>query len=277
MPRRHDRVCVTGALPLLLVLGGVGIPGCGLALDYDPPERGRDAMSSLDASVELDARDAAMDVPMRADAPHDGPVADARVSDTGEEPDVSVRPDAAIGPDTPPRARGECDTDADCPGGTCVELASGGYRVCRVPREPATGCTGTFDDCCTTADCVTGTCFLGPVHRGCGGATPIPANECALDECERAGDCPLGICAPAGTFAPIATCLLAACLRDSDCVAAAGGVCVLARDPCCGVERGLVCSYPSDGCLTDADCPGGYCDSDGGRTVCRHGVPLCPG
>ena len=105
----------------------------------------------------------------------------------------------------------------------------------------------------------------------------LPFNECAVDECRNDTDCTDGVCAPAGTFAPVASCVAAACLHDDDCTAEAGGTCVLTVDPCCAIPTGLVCSYPSDGCSTSDPCATGYCDATDGRARCRtDGGPFCP-
>ncbi len=215
-----------------------------------------DAAPAVDGGVELDAAP-----PLDGGTQVDAARADAGALDAGAS------------------ALGDCRTNADCPGGTCVELVPGGYRVCQTPPTLATGCDPARpeDQCCTSADCAAGICVLGPAHRFCGGEVRNPFNECVLPECTSTADCHDAVCAPAGTFAPMATCVAAACLHDTDCRDEAGGRCVVARDPCCGIPVGLVCSYPSDGCRTDADCAVGYCQSVGGRTRCvDDGGPFCP-
>jgi hypothetical protein len=87
-----------------------------------------------------------------------------------------------------------------------------------------------------------------------------------------------GICLPGGilgTYGP--GCIYRACTADGDCTAEAGGRCELGFDPCSGLPYGLVCSYPSDGCRTNADCTGGYCSlaTTTGRARCVPGQPKC--
>jgi len=259
----------------VLVAFGLSGAGCGLTLDYAPPDQrhGSDRDGGLDAARPRDdggaEHDVGLDAPtMEADAIS---VTDAIV------PVDSTPRDAGL--DAATRARGDCLSTSDCPRGTCVELVVGGYRVCRTPPLEATHCSGSSSDqCCTSSECPSGAhCFLGPVHPTCGGATMAPANECAMPECTRDLDCPSGICAAAGTLAPVPICLDAACRHDSDCTAEAGGTCVLARDPCCMLPVGLVCTYPSDGCVTNADCLSGNCAADLGRARCQPDPVVCPG
>jgi hypothetical protein len=176
-------------------------------------------------------------------------------------------------------ARGDCASTTDCPaGGMCIELVPGGYRVCQVPPVEATSCeAGRSDECCNGSECATGDCFLGPIRRFCGGAKRLPFNECMTDQCASDGDCTDAICAPRGTFAPVAVCVAGACHTDADCTAEAGGSCVVVTEPCCGIRAGLFCSYPSDGCQSNADCTSGYCAISGDRARCMSGGPICPG
>ena len=160
----------------------------------------------------------------------------------------------------------------------CIELVPGGYRVCQVPPVEATSCeAGRSDECCNGSECATGDCFLGPIRRFCGGAKRLPFNECMTDQCASDGDCTDAICAPRGTFAPVAVCVAGACHTDADCTAEAGGSCVVVTEPCCGIRAGLFCSYPSDGCQSNADCTSGYCAISGDRARCMSGGPICPG
>lgn len=260
-------------LVVFLLLGsGLTCAGCGLALDYGPPQQ------------RLVVRDGGLDA---ARSPDDGGTDD----DGGRvETDAFIVVDAIVGggdatgvdattgSDASHRSRGECDTNADCPGGTCVEIVAGGYRVCLDPPMSATRCDRPGEDqCCTSASCPHGTlCFLGPVHPICSGVVQLPANECAADECTHDSDCAPGICVAAGILAPVATCLDATCRHDGDCTAEVGGACILARDPCCALPVALVCAYPSDGCATNADCTFGHCEVVTGRARCVPGGPACP-
>lgn len=173
-------------------------------------------------------------------------------------------------------ALGDCETNADCPpDGSCIELTPGGYRVCQYPVVEATSCTTKIDLCCNSLDCegVGESCLVTPITPFCGGVQQQPHNECAADQCATDADCDTDeICAPAGTLgSQIRVCLTTAC--QGGC--APGVPCAVIRNPCCGAPLGLFCA---SGCLTDADCPGGYCDVDQEtqESVCRDGAPLCP-
>ena len=226
------------------------------------------------------ANDAAVGVDGGCDVPC-GPFPDAfQANDAAIARDAAVTPDA-FGPDAfaPSTALGDCNSNTDCPGGRCIALPPGGYRVCQVEPVPATSCeSGRPDACCTSADCtVPAQCFLGPIVRSCGGAVRLPVNECATDECASNADCGTGICIPKGVTGPIARCVSAvACRADSDCTAETGGHCILTSDPCCGTRGEMACRYPTGGCSTNADCPGGHCGVSGGRSVCMRGGPICP-
>jgi len=217
--------------------------------------------------------DAGVDAPSASDAGRDAPSA----LDVGEDAPRLDGGELADGGGS--GAMGDCDTDADCdPGMQCIELLPGGYRVCRGTPVEATECdAGEFDDCCDSSDCKSGACYLGPIHAFCGGPVRLPSNVCASDECGADADCTDGaVCAPAGTFAPVAVCIHAVCLHDTDCTAEAGGHCVVARDACCDRAAGLLCTYDSDGCRSDSDCTSGYCGNDGTRARCTAGAAICP-
>lgn len=171
---------------------------------------------------------------------------------------------------------GDCETNADCPpDGSCIELSPGSYRVCQYPIVEATSCPSKLDICCSSLDCegVGASCLLTPITAFCAGIKQQPHNECASDQCVSDDDCGQDqICAPAGTLGnQIRVCLTATC--EGQC---AGGVpCAVIRNPCCGAALGLFCA---PGCLTDADCPDGYCDVDPGtqESICVDGAPICP-
>jgi hypothetical protein len=177
---------------------------------------------------------------------------------------------------------GDCDGDDDCPGGTCVELAPGGFRVCVFPPMAATACTGSqLDECCTTDECTEGICYEAPLTPYCGGPAMQPHNECGVDQCDKNADCMMGnvggVCVPAGALEfKVAACMYAACKHDTDCTDEPGAICAVVSDPCCNNAAGLYCVYPSDGCRTAADCPGGYCTTDTEKSFCMTGVPRCP-
>lgn len=192
----------------------------------------------------------------------------------------------------PGKNSGDCDTDADCPGGKCVELMPGGYRVCQFPVQEATACQSPstpMDQCCKSSDCATGKCYAFPVTPYCGGVMPVDHNVCASDGCELGKICPVGnettgMCMPAGAYGyAVSGCVLQNCTHDTDCNAEPGGVCVPVENPCCGQPQGFFCSYPSDGCKKQSDCkPGQSCqpeyDPVRKQTVahCKDGMIGCP-
>lgn len=175
---------------------------------------------------------------------------------------------------------GDCDTDADCPGATCVEITPGGFRVCKVSFAPAETCgQPDFDECCSSADYSSGeTCLAAPLTPYCGGPAPLEYNACGKDECAADLECPAGLCAPTGTLGnKVRACYSASCLLDSDCTALAGGICAPVVEPCCNQPVGLFCVYPG-GCRTTSDCgQGEYCEiQPDGSTECVVGDIACP-
>ena len=172
---------------------------------------------------------------------------------------------------------GDCDTNADCNGGECLAMTPGGYRVCTSMPTEATSCTDPqLDECCTTADCAFGKCFHADLPC-CGGACQPLHNTCFAAQCFGDADCTTGsICLPAG-LGYARSCMVAACKVAADCTAEPGGVCAPVANACPGCGGGLYCVYPSDGCRSNADCPGGYCGVDGDTARCMSGSVNCPG
>jgi hypothetical protein len=163
-------------------------------------------------------------------------------------------------------------------------MTPGGFRVCVSPVPEATYCqsppdAGGFDECCTTADCKTGKCYLTPLTPYCGGVMPVPQNQCGVDQCTD-GSCGKGqVCALAGSFAyKVRGCMPSACLLDTDCTAAAGGKCETVDDPCCNSPMGLYCVYPGTGCRSGSDCKNDeHCGVEQGNVPkCIPGPVGCP-
>lgn len=179
-------------------------------------------------------------------------------------------------------AHGDCLVDADCPGGACVEVTAGGFRVCATPPEKATLCASTLglDQCCDSVPCPNGEpCRVGPLVPICAGVPIEPYNQCAADQCTQDADCAPGqICGPVGALGlAIRACLGAGCKLDADCTAAPGGVCAPVLEPCCNTVAGLSCVYPSGGCRSSADCQSGEsCQILADRATCAPGAPVCP-
>ncbi len=162
--------------------------------------------------------------------------------DGGPPPDARVVPDAARAPGS----GGPCETDADCPLGTCQPESLRGWTdgFCLV-------------ECFEDADCPSDThCFSAP-------------GVCAPD-CARDADCRSGFlcydqdedgrpeCAPAGTGSgPIG----AACSAVDECAGGTFAFCFRRGDGSLG--------RCMDRCASDAECgPGAHCDEAGTRMLC---------
>jgi hypothetical protein len=184
---------------------------------------------------------------------------------------------------------GECTTDGDCNGGTCVELSPGGYRVCQQPVTEATQCISSgADECCDSSECSAGKCYAFPLTPYCGGAQPVPHNVCGSDQCTSGSACVTsgsGVCVPAGVWSyQVAACMTVACFKDSECQAEAGGKCLPLADSCCSAVSGLYCAYPSNSCKGDGGCGsnehcGAGADSSHGGEITAHclsGIATCP-
>jgi hypothetical protein len=180
---------------------------------------------------------------------------------------------------------GDCTSDADCAGGSCVALTPGGWAVCSHSYPQVTGCSTLPDDqCCKASDCMGTNAGCYESASGCGGPPPNPGNVCESDECTDDADCAsLGpsICTPPGVFgSPVRTCMRSLCHTDEDCNPGGAGVCQPVVGPCCPVPLGLACVYPGN-CSKTSDCStngseGCTIDASEGDTMCSSGV-VCPG
>jgi hypothetical protein len=175
---------------------------------------------------------------------------------------------------------GDCQSDADCPGGHCVAITPGGFLVCQIPPQQATVCQSPLDQCCATMPCPGGApCEVGPLVPLCAGTVPAPHNQCAVDQCATDADCLAGqICGLAGALGrAIRACIPAACRVNADCTAQPGGECEPVNEPCCNTVAGLYCVYPGGGCRRTSDCPAmEYCQITGDAALCQGGTPVCP-
>lgn len=86
-------------------------------------------------------------------------------------PAATCSPGDNVGP-------GQCDADADCPGGACVDNSD--------------GCFCSAANCLNDADC--------PVGQACGcdGVPGVQRNACIVAECTTNTDCPGGECILSG-------------------------------------------------------------------------------
>ena len=188
---------------------------------------------------------------------------------------------SSIGSGGATSSSGDCTVDADCPGGKCVPITPGGFRLCQTPPQKATVCDQPgMDQCCAGMPCPNNEpCYAGPLIPICAGIPMAPHNQCAVDQCTKDADCAMGqICGLAGALgAEIRACIHAACKVDGDCAAMAGGKCAPVNEPCCGVNAGLYCVYASGGCRRNANCaPAHYCRITGPSASCQPGSPVCP-
>jgi hypothetical protein len=181
---------------------------------------------------------------------------------------------------------GDCATEADCGGAPCAEVTPGGFKVClsSPPEATACGANQPQDQCCTSADCSKGKCYLSTSFPYCGGPAMAEYNLCAADQCASAADCKgdlPAICTPAGAFGwPVRECVVALCETNADCNAKQNGYCAPVNTTCCNVPAGLACVYPG-GCRADADCASDgskHCELDQSSKsgVCKDGPALCP-
>ncbi len=175
---------------------------------------------------------------------------------------------------------GDCTIDADCDGGTCAPITSGGYLVCLDGPPESTSCmqpVNGMNQCCTSADCTQGKCYSTHSFPSCGGPASPLYNACVDDRCTTDADCVSGAgapqaCIPAGAYRePVRTCLTAYCHTDADCTAHPCGRCAPVIGPCCSTPAGLGCVYPG-GCRRNAECgDGSTCnlDPETGTGVCK--------
>lgn len=180
-----------------------------------------------------------------------------------------------------PTNSGDCRPDHnDCGSNSrCVEVTPGGYRVCTVPYPPVTSCSGVPQQCCSSADCNSGSiCYAAPLAPNCGGIIAFGSNVCSSDVCTSDSACGSGsICVPAGTMdRKVRMCVPADCHRDTDCIKAPGGICAPVTTGCCNGTTGLYCVYPG-GCRSNKDCASGNCELDQtGAAACASGPAICP-
>lgn len=179
-------------------------------------------------------------------------------------------------------ACGDCATDADCHGTSCVELWAGGFRTCATSPEEATQCTGhPKDECCSSADCAKGDCFtLHSPYDAPGEAY----NLCLADLCSSDADCDqfdvLYRCAPPNTFGfPMRHCIQRTCAQDEDCVERGAGCCAPVEDDCRRPDATtwwvlLECVY-ADGCRRNADCSQDEPPFDVGESFCDPLMASC--
>ena len=234
-----------------------------------------------------DASDAQADLAPAETADH------ADAAEAADVTDASDGTDSADGTDGAHHFMPDhgCQTGANCSdGGACSSFGDAGPGACVTPTTPPAQCPPSSGECCSNTDCERGTCVAVTTQPVLCSATAgfDVRNRCLTDDCADDSDCPSGsICTPAG-YELHRSCMVAGCRNDADCSAESGGACVLIHlgcvgDACSDVQRGccavqiggstrrkseVACAYPSDGCQSDNDCPGGFCTVADGRARC---------
>jgi len=235
---------------LAVAMFALAAPGCGLALDYDPPDRERDGGASLDASGGRDAaerEDAARDAASDDDA--------AIRPDAFRDDDAAIETDANVSPD----ASGACGA---CTFGVCVHGCDGAFHC--VPGEV----------CSTTEVCgCDGTIYRGQCDAWSHGVDVDPsASRCG--GCSDTGDCAGGeLCGSCGG--------IRYCVAQPTCDSIPGPVVcgcdgVTYASPCEAAQAGN--AHWADGgchgenCVDSLDCGDReYCQ----RSACGDAVGTC--
>jgi len=87
----------------------------------------------------------------------------------------------------------------------------------------------------------------------CGGAVPLPGNECRYDACTADSDCsasPHGVC----TVDYPRACLYGPCRANTDCTSGPGGLCVMTSVGSYCYRTAVFCRYTNDACTSNAPC-----------------------
>lgn len=175
-----------------------------------------------------------------------------------------------------PVSTGDCETDADCAGSTCAEIAPGGFRTCVNAPKPVTSCGPGEMGCCNSDGCPSGAQCFSPFGY-CGGIVG-PQNKCLGPQCQSDDDCAAGsACMQAGVLGlPVAMCMVTACKAHADCTAMPGGACRPIADACCSGVFALWCVYPG-GCQSNEMCPSRRCSGTAtSSTAACQDAESCP-
>jgi hypothetical protein len=137
-------------------------------------------------------------------------------------------------------------------------LGLDGFHHC-TPRTPPTldACPdASATPCCRSdADCTAmprGHCVPHSLNY-CGGAVPLPGNECRYDACTADSDCsasPHGVC----TVDYPRACLYGPCRANTDCTSGPGGLCVMTSVGSYCYRTAVFCRYTNDACTSNAPC-----------------------
>lgn len=267
------------------LLLGVVLSGCGLALDYDPPEPragGFDAGKPPDASR---PRDAAMpECTVASDCPADGDVCNG-VETCVEGRCVSISPlecDDGIG-----CTDDHCDPAEGCLHGAVDEACPNldGADCTDERCDPATGCYVEIppDACDDGIDCTLDVCDASfgaeacrhtVIDGFCGDAVCDPARGCVGTMCAEAADCPVRACQEparcvAGRCESVALADGTPCDDGNPCSpssACSGGECRGTSSTLCRGAPCVICNpTPGGGCDGSLVQPAGTPCDDGNR------------
>ena len=246
-----------------------------------------DADSDGDGDSDTDGdtdSDGDMDTDADSDADTDTDTDTDTNADTDSNSDVDNGTDADTGSDSF-SVIGDCTSDDDCLGGTCVAVTPGGWHTCSSPIEETTVASSypDMDECTTAMDCGPGAgCYLSTFDLG----GLMAYNTCIGDECSTDDECGNNhLCIPGGVWhLPRSKCILADCKTSEDCQGGVyDGACAPTIDGCLGQPDGLAgfyCHYEYDGCISDADCEGAMtCQMSIGGDIedFSCGQLFCPG
>lgn len=223
-----------------LVLAMASLAGCGLSLDWDPP----DPQGGLDAGEPPGL---------------DGGAVDGAVDDGGNDVDATTPPDCEHDADCDDGLF--CNGEEHCAGGRCVD----GEEPC--PDRSACLLRECFEDGRTCGDLVS-TCPDGDVCDATGLCVPIP--DCARDtDCPDDGDpCTGSFVCVAGACVAVAPPLcggVRGCVR-TECIPFRGCG-EVPHSELCPASDALDCTVPT------CDPASGACSDVPSNAACEDGVP----
>jgi len=157
----------------------------------------------------------------------------------------------------------DCDSDADCCTGLCLEVADDVFK-CRC--APAGGSCTQDNDCCAGNSCQNGTCR--------------PVCHQPETACQNNAQCCTGVCCATVTGGPVCRDVCAcvardgACQKDSDCCTGNSCISGSCRPPCIATGE-LGCEGNGDCCSDRCENAACVCGEQG--AVCQNNAQCCTG